>query len=396
MAEVSRRLGVRALRISVLSSAKVYHTAGAVEALATAVSTVPASATHEHEHLTELSEPELRRQPAHRGEQPSLKDFENTVYRRGFTEVYHEHGPDSLSGVSLPRDFTGYYVVFLDERGQSLVICPKQQRSHTQHGHERRSASRGLHSSVRRSHVWADGQLLSARLNCRMHPLHQLRMYRTLAAQTHARSGPLSSLTSLWSVHRWPGARAYGTDDSFRSRTTYYDILQVSPSATQAQIKTAYYKQSFLFHPDKNAGSREATQRFAQISEAYSVLGSKWLRRKYDVGILSQADLRGGGGQAGGRDPTPPRPFSQQRQQQQYRRSNASWGGRHHFDFDEFYRAHYGEQLQREKEAKLRKEALSRQRQEQLKIYRQRRMIEVTMTILVTMATLILISVRES
>uniref|UniRef100_A0A3B3DI57 J domain-containing protein n=1 Tax=Oryzias melastigma TaxID=30732 RepID=A0A3B3DI57_ORYME len=42
-----------------------------------------------------------------------------------------------------------------------------------------------------------------------------------------------------------------------RSRTAYYDILRVSPSATQSQVKTAYYKQSFVYHPDKNPGSKE-------------------------------------------------------------------------------------------------------------------------------------------
>uniref|UniRef100_A0A8C4S5K7 J domain-containing protein n=1 Tax=Erpetoichthys calabaricus TaxID=27687 RepID=A0A8C4S5K7_ERPCA len=45
-----------------------------------------------------------------------------------------------------------------------------------------------------------------------------------------------------------------------KSKTAYYDILQVTPSATQAQIKTAYYKQSFLYHPDRNAGSEEAAR----------------------------------------------------------------------------------------------------------------------------------------
>uniref|UniRef100_A0A3Q2PNG2 DnaJ heat shock protein family (Hsp40) member C30 n=1 Tax=Fundulus heteroclitus TaxID=8078 RepID=A0A3Q2PNG2_FUNHE len=80
-----------------------------------------------------------------------------------------------------------------------------------------------------------------------------------------------------------------------RSKTAYYDILKVSPSATQSQIKTAYYKQSFIYHPDKNLGRQDATQRFSQISEAYTVLGNISLRRKYDRGILSQSDLQSSG-----------------------------------------------------------------------------------------------------
>uniref|UniRef100_A0A8C4KL84 DnaJ homolog subfamily C member 30, mitochondrial n=1 Tax=Dromaius novaehollandiae TaxID=8790 RepID=A0A8C4KL84_DRONO len=70
-------------------------------------------------------------------------------------------------------------------------------------------------------------------------------------------------------------------------------LLGVPATATQAQIKTAYYEQSFRYHPDRNAGSAEAAQRFAAISEAYLVLGSAALRRKYDRGLLSREDLRG-------------------------------------------------------------------------------------------------------
>uniref|UniRef100_A0A3Q2Y5M9 J domain-containing protein n=1 Tax=Hippocampus comes TaxID=109280 RepID=A0A3Q2Y5M9_HIPCM len=51
----------------------------------------------------------------------------------------------------------------------------------------------------------------------------------------------------------------------YRSKTGYYDILGVSPKATQAQIKTAYYKQCFLYHPDKNAGNDDATVRAARL-----------------------------------------------------------------------------------------------------------------------------------
>uniref|UniRef100_A0A3P9HC17 DnaJ (Hsp40) homolog, subfamily C, member 30b n=1 Tax=Oryzias latipes TaxID=8090 RepID=A0A3P9HC17_ORYLA len=109
-----------------------------------------------------------------------------------------------------------------------------------------------------------------------------------------------------------------------RSRTAYYDILRVSPSATQSQVKTAYYKQSFIYHPDKNPGNKEASQRFSEISEAYTVLGSISLRKKYDRGILSQSDIQ------------TTRRFSQT-------------SGKPMFDFDAFYQAHYGEQLQRER-----------------------------------------------
>ncbi|TRY99735.1 hypothetical protein DNTS_033605 [Danionella cerebrum] len=95
-------------------------------------------------------------------------------------------------------------------------------------------------------------------------------------------------------------ARSYSSAHSAiplcKTKSGYYDLLEVSPSATYAQIKTAYYNKSFQFHPDRNLGSEEATAKFAEVSEAYIVLGNKHLRRKYDRGILSPRDLQHGVG----------------------------------------------------------------------------------------------------
>uniref|UniRef100_A0A8C1LC57 J domain-containing protein n=1 Tax=Cyprinus carpio TaxID=7962 RepID=A0A8C1LC57_CYPCA len=54
------------------------------------------------------------------------------------------------------------------------------------------------------------------------------------------------------------------------SPTEYYDILRVSPSATPAQIKSAYYKQSFIHHPDRNRDRSEDAAR--NIYSAYLLL----------------------------------------------------------------------------------------------------------------------------
>lgn len=226
-------------------------------------------------------------------------------------------------------------------------------------------------------------------------------MFSTLALQSDAHTQPFYSLTLLWPHHHWTCTRAFSwkkedksTQPLFRSRTAYYDILQVTPSATQAQIKTAYYKQSFIFHPDKNAGSEESTRRFAEISEAYLVLGSKWLRRKYDSGILSQADLQNSG-RPSSRETATPRPQAQQHQRA-HRHGAASWGSRVHYDFDAFYQAHYGEQLQREQELRKRREMLQRLRQLEQEKFRKQRLAEMSVTILVTIAGLILFSLVES
>ncbi|XP_006859759.1 PREDICTED: dnaJ homolog subfamily C member 30 [Chrysochloris asiatica] len=149
------------------------------------------------------------------------------------------------------------------------------------------------------------------------------------------------------------------------SRTALYELLGVPTTATQAQIKAAYYRQSFLYHPDRNSGSAEAAERFTRISQAYVVLGSTTLRRKYDRGLLSDADLRGPGvrpSKTTAADASAPR-----------HPPSASHGGgkapsgapRTMFNFDAFYQAHYGEQLERERRLKARREALRKQREDQ-------------------------------
>uniref|UniRef100_A0A8C2ZZ02 DnaJ (Hsp40) homolog, subfamily C, member 30b n=1 Tax=Cyclopterus lumpus TaxID=8103 RepID=A0A8C2ZZ02_CYCLU len=144
----------------------------------------------------------------------------------------------------------------------------------------------------------------------------------------------------------------------YRSRTSYYDILKVSPGATQSQIKTAYYKQSFIYHPDKNPGDEEATQHFFEISEAYTVLGNASLRKKYDRGFLSRSDVQ---------SPSSKETTGSPQQQHHYRARRFSKAGeKTMFDFDAFYQGHYGEQLQRERDMKARKQRMQEQQKEAL------------------------------
>uniref|UniRef100_UPI0037E9730B dnaJ (Hsp40) homolog, subfamily C, member 30b n=1 Tax=Semicossyphus pulcher TaxID=241346 RepID=UPI0037E9730B len=186
----------------------------------------------------------------------------------------------------------------------------------------------------------------------------------------------------------------------YRSRTAYYDILKVTPGATQSQIKTAYYKQSFIYHPDKNPGSDEATERFSEISEAYTVLGSISLRRKYDRGILSQSDVHGAGRPSSketmSRSTGSPQQQQQQHHHQQQRsRRFSQAGGKTMFDFDAFYQAHYGEQLQRERDMRARKQEMEKQQKEINSRRMQGRMIEMTVAMLLAMAGLVVINLGK-
>lgn len=65
---------------------------------------------------------------------------------------------------------------------------------------------------------------------------------------------------------------------------SHYDALGITPKATHTDIKTAYYKLSMLYHPDKNKGSADASKKFQDISAAYEVLGNFKLRKLYDKG----------------------------------------------------------------------------------------------------------------
>lgn len=64
----------------------------------------------------------------------------------------------------------------------------------------------------------------------------------------------------------------------------YYDILGVPKDADTVQIKSAFRRLAFEYHPDKNPGNEyQAAERFKAINEAYSILGDSMKRRQYDA-----------------------------------------------------------------------------------------------------------------
>jgi curved DNA-binding protein len=62
----------------------------------------------------------------------------------------------------------------------------------------------------------------------------------------------------------------------------YYTILGVAKSATVDDIKKAYRKLALKYHPDRNPGSKDAEEKFKNISEAYAVLSDAEKRQEYD------------------------------------------------------------------------------------------------------------------
>ncbi len=62
----------------------------------------------------------------------------------------------------------------------------------------------------------------------------------------------------------------------------YYKVLGVEKTATQDEIKKAYRKLAVKHHPDKNAGNKQAEEKFKEINEANEVLSDAGKRKKYD------------------------------------------------------------------------------------------------------------------
>ena len=74
--------------------------------------------------------------------------------------------------------------------------------------------------------------------------------------------------------------------------TILYDRLKINPKSTPSEIKKSYRKLSLKWHPDKNNDNKEeATKKFQEISEAYSVLSDPEKRKMYDqIGINMMKD----------------------------------------------------------------------------------------------------------
>ncbi|MDO5523850.1 MAG: molecular chaperone DnaJ [Bacteroidia bacterium] len=79
------------------------------------------------------------------------------------------------------------------------------------------------------------------------------------------------------------------------AKRDYYEILEVSKSASAEEIKKAYRKKALQYHPDKNPGDAAAEGKFKEAAEAYEVLSDQNKRARYD-----QFGHAGVGGAAGG------------------------------------------------------------------------------------------------
>ena len=77
------------------------------------------------------------------------------------------------------------------------------------------------------------------------------------------------------------------------AKRDYYDVLGVTKSVTEKELKKAYKKAAIKFHPDKNPDDKSAEGKFKEAAEAYEVLSDSNKRARYDQ--YGHAGLEGGG-----------------------------------------------------------------------------------------------------
>src|SRR5262249_19587422 len=81
---------------------------------------------------------------------------------------------------------------------------------------------------------------------------------------------------------RSPAASGDGEGGEGVSKRDYYEILEVSRTASDGEIKSAYRKLAMKYHPDRNPGDKTAEEKFKEAAEAYAILCDSEKRSLYD------------------------------------------------------------------------------------------------------------------
>ncbi|KAM8878649.1 dnaJ homolog subfamily A member 3, mitochondrial-like [Spinachia spinachia] len=144
------------------------------------------------------------------------------------------------------------------------------------------------------------------------------------AAASRGSWTPASAVTLGAGSRCPPGTSCHSLHTSSRSasKQDFYDVLGVSRSASQKDIKKAYYQLAKKYHPDTNPDEADAKEKFAKLAEAYEVLSDEVKRTQYDTYGAAGFDP-GRAGRAG--------------QQQYYRAGGTS------IDPEELFRKIFGE-----------------------------------------------------
>jgi len=66
------------------------------------------------------------------------------------------------------------------------------------------------------------------------------------------------------------------------NKRDYYEVLGVTRSSSEQDLKSAYRRLAHQYHPDKNRNDPQAEEKFKEAAEAYAVLSDPEQRRRYD------------------------------------------------------------------------------------------------------------------
>lgn len=129
---------------------------------------------------------------------------------------------------------------------------------------------------------------------------------RTFHLQPNPTKAKPASLTrSIPAQHR-----SFHTTKLLSQEKSHYQTLGVEPTVSRADLKKRFYALSKEVHPDVNK-SPNASERFSEVSEAYTILGNEEKRRKYDREVMprftktrSRSSEKQSGTYAGSRAPT--------------------------------------------------------------------------------------------
>lgn len=89
------------------------------------------------------------------------------------------------------------------------------------------------------------------------------------------------------------------------SKKDYYEVLGITKTADEREIKKAYKRLAMKYHPDRNQSDKQAESKFKEIKEAYEILSDEQKRAMYDQyghDAFEQNGMGGSGGFQGGAD----------------------------------------------------------------------------------------------
>lgn len=112
-------------------------------------------------------------------------------------------------------------------------------------------------------------------------------------------NGCLLTKSNAVEIHLSFGSPAlcFHTSSATRNpKRDYYEVLGIPKSASQKDIKKAYYQLAKKFHPDMNKNDPNAQKKFQEVSEAYEVLGDDAKRKQFDTYGMGGEQFAGSSG----------------------------------------------------------------------------------------------------